>query len=257
MIDLAPAGARFALTFDDGPGPSTEPLLDCLAEFGVKATFFVLVSNIEEAAWCDGNVEKARQTVMRALEEGHVVGNHSFSHMSAIEAKRNRHAFEQDVLRAAAVIRSLYRRAGFAQEIEVPFRLPYGPQYRWIRPLWLGPIRKRPDPRARVLAELGWQHTHWTIDSLDWRKDRSPEVLAQRVARHIAECEAQGRRAVVLMHDGVPPPEAADHGHCRPAMLDTVRRLLEICRRERWSSFTAPSLPERRTARRRTLKRCS
>lgn len=59
-----------ALTFDDGPGPYTERLLNELQKRGVRATFFVL-----------GNrVDSYPELIKRMAAEGHVVGNHSNSH---------------------------------------------------------------------------------------------------------------------------------------------------------------------------------
>ena len=60
-----------ALTFDDGPSKNRTPvLLDILDKYQVKATFFMIGQNIEK------HPEIARAAVQR----GHVVGNHSYSH---------------------------------------------------------------------------------------------------------------------------------------------------------------------------------
>ena len=59
------------LTFDDGPGPYTEKLLDILDRYNVKATFFVLGSN----------AERYPEIVKRAYQEGHYIANHSFTHV--------------------------------------------------------------------------------------------------------------------------------------------------------------------------------
>ena len=59
-----------ALTFDDGPGPYTERLLNEMKKRDVKATFFVL-----------GNrVGKYPELIKRMEAEGHTVGNHSYDH---------------------------------------------------------------------------------------------------------------------------------------------------------------------------------
>lgn len=61
-----------ALTFDDGPHPVyTEQLLDGLAERGVKATFFLIGTN----------VEGQEDLVRRMDEEGHLIGSHTYSHV--------------------------------------------------------------------------------------------------------------------------------------------------------------------------------
>ena len=63
---------KLFLTFDDGPVPEVTPfVLDTLARWGVKATFF-----------CVGeNVQKHRQIFDRILAEGHAVGNHTYNHL--------------------------------------------------------------------------------------------------------------------------------------------------------------------------------
>ncbi|WP_344164179.1 polysaccharide deacetylase family protein [Nocardiopsis rhodophaea] len=59
-----------ALTFDDGPGEHTERLLDDLADYSAKATFYVLGSMVEEAP----------DVVARAAREGHEIANHTWKH---------------------------------------------------------------------------------------------------------------------------------------------------------------------------------
>lgn len=61
------------LTFDDGPDPiHTPPLLDLLAKYGVKASFFLVGQKIE----------RYPKLVERIVAEGHMLGNHSYSHWS-------------------------------------------------------------------------------------------------------------------------------------------------------------------------------
>lgn len=63
--------ALVALTWDDGPTPERTPyVLDVLKEKGVKATFFLQGSNAEQYP----------ELVCRIRDEGHVIGNHSYSH---------------------------------------------------------------------------------------------------------------------------------------------------------------------------------
>lgn len=64
------------LTFDDGPIPSSTPfILDTLAEFDAKATFFMVGEN----------VLRYHDLYNRIVEEGHQVGNHTFNHMGALK----------------------------------------------------------------------------------------------------------------------------------------------------------------------------
>lgn len=64
------SGGQVTFTFDDGPGRNTVKVLDALDGFGIDAVFF----------W-NGRAVKGREgTVARAVAEGHVIGNHSYSH---------------------------------------------------------------------------------------------------------------------------------------------------------------------------------
>ena len=59
-----------SISFDDGPHLMTHKVLDVLAKYNVKATFF-----------CIGNqIEKDPEILKRIVNEGHLVGNHSYSH---------------------------------------------------------------------------------------------------------------------------------------------------------------------------------
>ena len=62
---------RAFLTFDDGPSSNTTQILDILNERGIKATFFVLGSN----------VEKNPEIVKRMYDEGHFIASHGYSHV--------------------------------------------------------------------------------------------------------------------------------------------------------------------------------
>jgi peptidoglycan/xylan/chitin deacetylase (PgdA/CDA1 family) len=63
-------GARY-LTFDDGPDPDYTPrLLDLLAEYRVHASFFLIGERIEQHP----------ALVERMVAEGHMIGNHSYTH---------------------------------------------------------------------------------------------------------------------------------------------------------------------------------
>ena len=62
------------LTFDDGPSTTVTPkILDILKEYNVKATFFLIGKNIEQN-------EKSKELVKREFNEGHAIGNHTYSH---------------------------------------------------------------------------------------------------------------------------------------------------------------------------------
>lgn len=67
----APSGKSIYLTFDDGPGPYTQKLLDILKKYNVKATFFVTNQGITKGY---------DQDIVRAYQEGHTIGLHTYTH---------------------------------------------------------------------------------------------------------------------------------------------------------------------------------
>lgn len=91
------------LTFDDGPHPIVTPLvLNLLAEFRIKASFFCIGKNVQEHP----------EIFKRILMEGHTIGNHSFSHKSGW--KMTVDDYVKDVNQGAVYIESKL------------FRPPYG-----------------------------------------------------------------------------------------------------------------------------------
>ena len=76
------------LTFNSVPGDNTEDILDVLARYNVKATFFVVGSDDEQAS----------KIYKRIVDEGHTIGMHSFSNKySLIYSSTN--AFKEDYLK--------------------------------------------------------------------------------------------------------------------------------------------------------------
>lgn len=64
------------LTFDDGPEPNiTEFILNELHEHNIKATFFC----------CGSNIEKYPDLFQQIQEKGHLLGNHTYSHVNGLK----------------------------------------------------------------------------------------------------------------------------------------------------------------------------
>jgi len=185
--------ARVALSFDDGPGPATPALLDVLASRSAKATFFLLGKNLE----------RARDVAVRMAREGHVLGNHTFSHArpDAILAPQ----LVEEIARTDGLISDVCREAGVAPSMPIPVRLPYGPA--------------PDDPRLFALASLGRTHVHWTGDFHDWT-DPPPGSLVAAMRAHVAQQDALGLAAVLDLHDS--SKLYAD----RSATVEAVRLLL-------------------------------
>jgi peptidoglycan/xylan/chitin deacetylase (PgdA/CDA1 family) len=162
LLRVSGRGRTMVLTFDDGPDPRYTPaILDVLAEYEVRAMFFV----------CGEMVAGGRQELARMAEEGHVVGNHTWSHPLLTRLTRRQ-------------IRSQMERTSDAVEEacgERPawFRAPYG---AWNR------------AALRIGADLGMEPLGWTLDTLDWT---TPGVRS--IVRRVENGAAPG--VVVLSHD--------------------------------------------------------
>lgn len=150
---------RIALTFDDGPHPACTPqLLDGLKARGVKASFFITGQN----------AEKYPELVERMQREGHLIGNHTYSHIQL--TKQNREQFREELVKTNGIIREI------TGEDPVFVRPPYG---SWDK---------------KFEEELNMFPVLWTIDPLDWcTKD------AGNVARRVISKAKEN--AVILMHD--------------------------------------------------------
>ena len=150
---------KIALTFDDGPHPFyTEQLLDGLQERGVKVTFFVTG---EHAALHS-------EVIKRMQEEGHLIGNHTYSHMQL--RKDNREAFQRELVQTNEVIREI------TGEEPLFVRPPYGS--------WDKSFEK----------ELNLFPVLWTVDPLDWCS-HNVSCVTGRIVGHVKEND------IILMHD--------------------------------------------------------
>ncbi|WP_099468846.1 polysaccharide deacetylase family protein [Konateibacter massiliensis] len=96
------------LTFDDGPSENTAQILDILKEYDIKATFFVVGNDTEEA----------KELYKRIVEEGHTLGMHSYSHRysdiyNSVESFANDEKKLSDMLYETTGVRpTLYRFPG-------------------------------------------------------------------------------------------------------------------------------------------------
>lgn len=150
---------KIALTFDDGPHPYyTEELLDGLKERGVVATFFVTGEN----------AELHPDVIKRMQEEGHLIGNHTYSHMQL--TKKNRENFKKELIKTNEIITEI-------TGVDVVYvRPPYGS--------WDKSFEK----------ELNLIPVLWTIDPLDWCSN-NVYCITDRVI------EKAGENEIILMHD--------------------------------------------------------
>ena len=155
------ANKTIALTFDDGPGPYTEKLLDILDKYDAKATFFLIGSKVSGQASVVRNIQA----------RGHQLGNHSWSHPELPKLSVDQIADEID--RTNEAIRQA---TGVKPSI---LRPPYGA----VNGVVLEQLRLR--NMSSIL---------WSVDTRDWA-DRNSQIVCSRAVAGARP------GAVILMHD--------------------------------------------------------
>lgn len=141
-----PKVKTIALTFDDGPDFNYTPkILDVLKKYNVKATFFVVGTQIQ----------KYPATFRRMIQEGHEIGSHGFQHLKITELTD---AQIRDILNKNNNL--IMKQTGTRT---VTYRPPYGAL----------------DPHSiESIGKYGYKIVLWTIDSLDWRGLKKEQVIA-------------------------------------------------------------------------------
>lgn len=162
-ISSWPTGRKWvALTYDDGPHPKVTPaLLDLLARKRARATFYVV-----------GPLVKTHPNLTRRIvEEGHELGNHTWSHPQLTKLSADKVASEmnrtQEAIREAAGV------------LPPTMRPPFGALNANVR---------------AQLTRLGYQIILWDVDTNDWRK-RSADQIVQTVLTGAQD------GSIILFHD--------------------------------------------------------
>lgn len=175
-----------ALSFDDGPHPKyTVEILDILKEYNIKATFFVLGIH----------AEKYPEIIKRQVEEGHEIGNHSYSHIDMRKAtkKQIRDEFEktQEIIYSIANIKPKL------------FRPPYGNYNKDV---------------LKIISSDDVQVVLWTFyqDSKDW-SNPGVDTIVNTTLSKIQNGD------IILFHDYVYKEES----HTVEALKIIIPKLLE------------------------------
>lgn len=154
-----------AVTFDDGPSPHTLEVLDVLKKHNAKATFFCIGKQIE----------KHPEILKRLYDEGHAVGNHSYSHANTFPIL-NVKKMTAELEKTGQLIEST------TGQKSLLFRPPFGVT----------------NPRiAKAVKELNLLTIGWSIRSYD-TVSKNEKNIANRILRKLKP------GAIVLFHDNLP-----------------------------------------------------
>lgn len=170
---VKPNGKVIYLTFDDGPGPHTDRLLDVLAQYHVKATFFVVNT---------GMISK----VERIAKEGHTVAVHTMSHRYQ-QIYANDEAYFEDLYGMQAIIEK------YTGQKPMLLRFPGGSSNTVSRSYNKGIMTRL----TEKVTKAGLRYFDWNVDSKDAGGAKTPEEVLSNVINGIGEKSV----SVVLQHD--------------------------------------------------------
>lgn len=150
------------LTFDDGPIPDlTEWVLDTLKQYNIKATFF-----------CVGdNIDRNKTIFNRIIQEGHIVGNHTYNHIKGFKTKTK--SYLENIEKCEALTNSKL------------FRPPYGQMKK---------------SQYKALIESGYKIIMWDVISYDYEKIK-PETCFKNVCKNVKN------GSIILFHDNIKAEE--------------------------------------------------
>jgi peptidoglycan/xylan/chitin deacetylase (PgdA/CDA1 family) len=182
-----------ALTFDDGPHPWTTPrVLEILRTKNVAATFFLI-----------GNQIGKEEVVSQIIDEGHVIGNHSFSHptekQNLLQALREIDLESERLKRLGAPTINLFRPPGGVLD----------------------------NGLADYAAQRGYVNVMWSYDVYDWRNEMDADELVDAVVDPAKPGD------IVLLHDG---------GGKRETLVEALPRIIDGLRAKGYKLVTVPQL---------------
>ncbi len=151
-----------AITFDDGPTSHTKNILQTLSAHKAMATFFVIGKNIQGR----------EQILKQIVSEGHLLGNHTFSHSFFIDFKSVK-GFRQELNQTAELVQQLT-----------------GKQLNFFRP----PYGVTTPALSKAIRQLRYEVIGWNIRSLDTTTD-AEDVILKRITRQLQP------GSILLFHD--------------------------------------------------------
>ncbi|MBT2388480.1 polysaccharide deacetylase family protein [Streptomyces sp. ISL-1] len=162
ILKMAEAGRTMVLTFDDGPDPRYTPdILSTLRKYQVPAMFFV----------CGEMAADNRDLICEMADDGHVVGNHTWSHPLIPKLPPSR--IRDELSRTSEVIEET------TGSPPLWYRAPFG---AWNKHSF------------EIGAQLGMEPLAWTLDTRDWTEPGT-KTIVRRVLN------GAGPGVVVLSHD--------------------------------------------------------
>ena len=166
-------GTRYVyLTFDDGPSTNTDAILDILAEYDVKATFFV----------CGKPESRYTDSYKRIVDEGHTLGMHSYSHRYS-DIYSSVDSFKEDMDRLRIF---LYETTGVFSTF---YRFPGGSSN--------AVSKVDMNEFVQCLDDAGVTFFDWNVSAGDDKSGATKDTIYNNIVNNIPRF----KHCIVLMHD--------------------------------------------------------
>ena len=147
---IDPSKKMVALTFDDGPGPYTDEIVDCLNKYGAHATFFVV-----------GNrVNTYKNELKYAYDSGNEIANHTYTHPTLTKLSTSK--MSSEVSKTDSAVKKI------TGEVPALMRAPGGATNSTVRKTIKKPF------------------IYWSIDTLDW-KHRNASKTVNTVMKNVKD----------------------------------------------------------------------
>jgi len=159
-----------ALSFDDGPEPAyTIPILDYLYRTGIRATFFVVGEKV-----C-----RQPQIIRRMIDEGHEIGNHTFSHRRLRDLPASEILWEIET----------------TEKVLAPFFANQDQGFRPSQPLFRFPYFDSDRQSEAVVESRGYRIIQASVTCPDWLKPGVDQIV-------YTVLEQAAPKGIILLHDG-------------------------------------------------------
>ena len=184
---MDPSSKAVYLTFDDGPIPEATPfVLETLARYGIKATFFMV----------GDNVRKYPDVFRKVVEAGHRIGNHTFNHIGGLRwlsknylknTQKAQEVIEREILKIANDKQqddssSVILHSSLTKDSSLLFRPPHG----WMRAL-----------QYKVIRKQGYKIIMWDLVTRDYSRN----LTAEEVLDNVKQYARNG--SIVTFHDSL------------------------------------------------------
>ena len=162
-----------AFTFDDGVSNNYGLLLDTLKRENIKAGLFIVGNTL---------YSKYRQNlVKRAVSDGHLVLNHSFSHSNFV--KLSEAEIQAEILSTELLFNNIFKK----NTIKV-IRTPFG---------------SFDDRVLKIIDDIGYKVVLWNMNFFDWRIKKTEDDIVKEFNLKLIKINPQKSSIILLLHDRI------------------------------------------------------